>query len=284
MGNALKRDDISASNRRSSQRRIPEIEQQIIHTFSSQSAPSVEQTTVNHRFIPNLSVKGLQCSKSTINFKPDSLSVQPVDNQFLISFRYDAEEEYTVTFRFGQCHEGLKNGVPCFSKPSYKTPPIKLDVGNDVFFRMEVKYLKDMKGCTLESCSFTEERKYVPILIVLESLKKDFSYYIMSGLKFDDIADVWNIIITKRRIVQGDYGYQIQEVYGLTQSKFNRSDEIAENGETKRCAICLDTWSDTILIPCRHLCLCFSCANKLQGDYGKCPMCRTPVSRIVHIY
>lgn len=283
MGNSLKRDSTSTNSNRIHQGGTPEVEQQIIHTFTAQSRFAEGNFDVNPRFISNTSVKGLECSRSTINLKPESVCIQPVGDQFIISFRYDAEEEHTVTFCFSQNHKGLNNGVPRFSKPSYSTPPISLDVGRDLFFRMDPKYLEDIKGCTLESCSFTEDRKYVPILIVLKSVRNDFTYYVMAGLKHDDISNIWSIIITKRRMVRGNCGYQVQEIYGLTQSKFNESDEITRNGEMKRCSICLDNWSDTILVPCRHLCLCFDCVSKLQNDYGRCPMCRTPVSRIIHI-
>ena len=57
---------------------------------------------------------------------------------------------------------------------------------------------------------------------------------------------------------------QLAEVFGL--------DEWSE----EKCVACLEEPRDTILMPCRHLCICASCFDMLTLD--RCPVCRTEFS------
>ncbi|KAJ8786608.1 hypothetical protein J1605_006097 [Eschrichtius robustus] len=56
------------------------------------------------------------------------------------------------------------------------------------------------------------------------------------------------------------------------------SDE--ENSDnSNECVVCLSDLRDTLILPCRHLCLCNSCADTLRYQASNCPICRL---RCVH--
>lgn len=72
-------------------------------------------------------------------------------------------------------------------------------------------------------------------------------------------------------------------------------EELAHNVETDRqereqlerrfgahkCSVCMDNLSQTLLLPCWHLCMCNACATTTQareGEAFRCPICREPVS------
>ncbi|KAI3450550.1 hypothetical protein Pfo_007215 [Paulownia fortunei] len=58
----------------------------------------------------------------------------------------------------------------------------------------------------------------------------------------------------------------------------------AEGNETaKECIICLCKSRNTIVLPCRHLCLCSNCAKILSFKSSQCPICRKPVERFLEI-
>jgi len=40
---------------------------------------------------------------------------------------------------------------------------------------------------------------------------------------------------------------------------------------------------DTAVLPCRHMCLCNSCAEVLRHQSNKCPICRSTVRSMVEI-
>jgi hypothetical protein len=50
------------------------------------------------------------------------------------------------------------------------------------------------------------------------------------------------------------------------------------------CAVCMFSCVDTVLVPCGHACLCRRCAKRVQWTYGKCPICRVPIQRILKLY
>jgi hypothetical protein len=48
------------------------------------------------------------------------------------------------------------------------------------------------------------------------------------------------------------------------------------------CVICLDEKRQTLLLPCKHLCLCDDCAAEGFQPGGTCPLCRGAIESTVH--
>lgn len=49
------------------------------------------------------------------------------------------------------------------------------------------------------------------------------------------------------------------------------------------CVICMSEERDTMLLPCRHLCLCGSCAQSLRYQASSCPICRCTFKAALNI-
>lgn len=49
------------------------------------------------------------------------------------------------------------------------------------------------------------------------------------------------------------------------------------------CVVCLDAARDCVLLPCRHWCLCHSCAVRLRSQSPTCPVCRGPLKTILQM-
>lgn len=49
------------------------------------------------------------------------------------------------------------------------------------------------------------------------------------------------------------------------------------------CVVCIEDVADTIVLPCRHLCLCLSCARTLKRQTNRCPICRGRVHSVLKI-
>jgi hypothetical protein len=49
------------------------------------------------------------------------------------------------------------------------------------------------------------------------------------------------------------------------------------------CVICMEAARDTAALPCRHMCLCHACAGALRTQTNKCPICRNPIEKLLHI-
>ena len=50
------------------------------------------------------------------------------------------------------------------------------------------------------------------------------------------------------------------------------------------CSICISTRVTTILLPCRHLCICYDCSKNLITQTNKCPICRNKIGNLVRVY
>lgn len=78
------------------------------------------------------------------------------------------------------------------------------------------------------------------------------------------------------------FDYYLLDIYGqpfkvtaATGSNAGEEDEESIRSEVNReCIICLSERRDTIVLPCRHMCLCAECAEALRARADRCPMCR----------
>lgn len=79
-----------------------------------------------------------------------------------------------------------------------------------------------------------------------------------------------NGVLVTRTVLIGDRVVDLHDVYGLA--------------EIRECVVCLCDQSDTSILPCRHLCVCRECADRLMqarpGD-RKCPVCRALVVNLL---
>eukprot|EP00796_Vickermania_ingenoplastis_P013473 gene13473-9281_t len=55
-----------------------------------------------------------------------------------------------------------------------------------------------------------------------------------------------------------------------------------DDDEDVLCVICLTNLKDTSVMPCRHMCLCKECGEELLRHKPVCPVCRAPISTLLH--
>lgn len=60
------------------------------------------------------------------------------------------------------------------------------------------------------------------------------------------------------------------------------SDEDTDDNGSE-CVICMCDVRDTLILPCRHLCLCNGCADSLRYQANNCPICRAPFRALLQI-
>ncbi|KAJ1731625.1 hypothetical protein LPJ61_002447 [Coemansia biformis] len=86
---------------------------------------------------------------------------------------------------------------------------------------------------------------------------------------------------TKQKLCVGGMLYQQHGVFGLSEALDSRTSSAKD--DPSQCAICLSDDRDTVMLPCRHLCMCRECANTYRQQSNKCPICRTVVGTVLHI-
>jgi len=75
----------------------------------------------------------------------------------------------------------------------------------------------------------------------------------------------YEIKAIKQSIQYDKKPFKIFEIYGL---------EGSDNESKRDCVICISEKCTEIVLPCRHMCLCRSCAVELRSQSNKCPVCR----------
>ncbi|XP_058054846.1 probable E3 ubiquitin-protein ligase MGRN1 [Anopheles bellator] len=88
----------------------------------------------------------------------------------------------------------------------------------------------------------------------------------------------------KQKIFVDGLCYLLQEIYGIENKLTSKSvtdEETEDNGS--ECVICMCDTRDTLILPCRHLCLCNSCADSLRYQANNCPICRAPFRALLQI-
>eukprot|EP01129_Flabellula_baltica_P008361 TRINITY_DN3311_c0_g1_i1.p1 TRINITY_DN3311_c0_g1~~TRINITY_DN3311_c0_g1_i1.p1 ORF type:complete len:315 (-),score=60.71 TRINITY_DN3311_c0_g1_i1:50-994(-) len=113
------------------------------------------------------------------------------------------------------------------------------------------------------------EDKEIPVLIMVSTSDKS---QITSCTLFVN-TDGGYITVDKQVITMEGEAYNTYEIYGMSSTK----------EETEECVICLTEQRDTIVIPCRHFCVCHGCAEVLKYQSNKCPICRAQTSTMVQI-
>lgn len=79
--------------------------------------------------------------------------------------------------------------------------------------------------------------------------------------------------------------YLLQEIYGIENKNLtripNNNDDDEDTGS--ECVICICEPRDTLILPCKHLCLCNNCADSLRYQANNCPICRSPFRALLQI-
>ncbi|KAK3087412.1 hypothetical protein FSP39_005565 [Pinctada imbricata] len=140
-----------------------------------------------------------------------------------------------------------------------------------------------------EDWQFDPGKETVPIVIscVVEDEEHPVHNHITYAIIERSSADGGYIIkpLKQKQFVDGTL-YLLQEIYGIENKQVDRSkldpdDDVEDSGA--ECVICMSDMRDTLILPCRHLCLCATCAESLRYQASSCPICRSPFRALLQI-
>uniref|UniRef100_A0A1I7ZEF3 RING-type E3 ubiquitin transferase n=1 Tax=Steinernema glaseri TaxID=37863 RepID=A0A1I7ZEF3_9BILA len=84
----------------------------------------------------------------------------------------------------------------------------------------------------------------------------------------------------KQKLIVDGVTYLLQEIFGIENKDYDSS-AVDENGS--ECIICMSDVRDTVILPCRHLCICNGCAETLRYKLNNCPICRSPFRALLQL-
>jgi len=82
----------------------------------------------------------------------------------------------------------------------------------------------------------------------------------------------------KQKLLYNNQIMDLNDIYGIDNNAANLADE-----SQRECVVCYTNTKDTVVLPCRHMCLCIDCSQIVRMQTNKCPICRTTVSSFLHI-
>ena len=67
----------------------------------------------------------------------------------------------------------------------------------------------------------------------------------------------------------------------VTPQDVDPDEDVEDSGA--ECVICMSDMRDTLILPCRHLCLCSACAESLRYQASMCPICRVKFRALLQV-
>lgn len=240
--------------------------------------------------------------KSWVNIRKESLrmvkAVQSLDKgeseagkqtHFNIEFMFDCDCRTSITIYYLAFEEMTPNGVTYVSKhPSLTSETFHYGTGaNQVF--CQPSHTFDPTKYSDEDLSYVSEKEIAPVAVhcVARDSSEDKQSHTTIAVIERHSDGTYVMKALKQKIFVDGLCYLLQEIYGIENKngenmKMSGSDLEAEDNGSE-CVICMSDVRDTLILPCRHLCLCNSCADSLRYQASNCPICRAPFRALLQI-
>ncbi|XP_064601984.1 E3 ubiquitin-protein ligase MGRN1-like isoform X2 [Liolophura sinensis] len=138
-----------------------------------------------------------------------------------------------------------------------------------------------------EDWQYSVDKDLIPVVIqcVVEE-EENVGHSHITFAVVEKAADGFVIKPLKQKQFVDGLCYLLQEIYGIENKatercKLDPDDEMEDTGS--ECVICMSDTRDTLILPCRHLCLCNGCAESLRYQSSCCPFCRAPFRALLQI-
>ena len=207
------------------------------------------------------------------------------DGKYFFSFKFDSSYDCTITiFIWWQELRNANNiplhfvtapDLPCpnqykFSKGLNQDFPPKVNVLNPSLYKdQDLTVAKD---------------DYFPVVLMIETdYPSDYkgkakkSCQITYG-KFNNDNASFSFNWLKQKFLFNNKMFDLGEIFGKEGGTAN-----LVNDTDKQCVICFTNDKDTVVLPCRHMCLCMPCSQVIRHQQNNCPICRTKVSTFIQI-
>jgi len=245
-------------------------------------------------------IQNLRVVKNDVNLQKKTLRLESDDsneNLSYLDFKFDAASDCIVTIYF--CAKETKNALNYpllfYTSPMHGAPKsYKFTAGNNQQFPNKAAAV-DLSVYTKEELQF-QENSYYPLVIFMEAVntqqiaKKRKCQITYGAFTFGRTQGEMGIQVLKQKLIYGNEILDLHHIYGVSQSieidnptGLNSASNQSEEEGPKTCIICFTNLSDTVVLPCHHMCLCGPCAQITKMHSSKCPLCRTTISTIVKI-
>ncbi|KAJ3580711.1 hypothetical protein NHX12_034228 [Muraenolepis orangiensis] len=240
--------------------------------------------------------------RSLVNIRKDSLRLvrykddtdSPTEEEgrpkvlYGVEFTFDADARVAITL-YCQAFEEFSNGMAVYNpkSPVMASETVHYKRGVSQQFSMP-SFKMDLSDWKEEDLNFDLDRGVFPMVIqaVVDEGEDCLGHAHVLLAAFERHVDgSFSVKPLKQKQIVDRVSYLLQEIYGIENKNNQESkpsdDENSDN--SNECVVCLSDLRDTLILPCRHLCLCNSCADTLRYQANNCPICRLPFRALLQI-
>jgi len=243
--------------------------------------------------------------KTLVNIRKESLRfVRPPDSlnkcgdsdieaakstHFNIEFTFDCDARCAITIYYFCTEDFTANGVVYTPRDlSMNSETYHYKRGANQQFS-QVSHTFDPSQYLEEELTYNPDRDVIPVAIhcVAEEGGEEPRQSHTTIAVVDRHSDGMYVLrALKQKLFVDGLCYLVQEIYGIENKNIENNktagdDDTEDNGS--ECVICMCDVRDTLILPCRHLCLCNCCADSLRYQANNCPICRAPFRALLQI-
>ncbi|XP_055373760.1 probable E3 ubiquitin-protein ligase MGRN1 isoform X2 [Condylostylus longicornis] len=253
--------------------------------------PQANEPTKTLKSLVNIRKESVRFVKSSENIIKNGDSGGGVtitkSNSFNIEFIFDSDASCAITIYYFCTEEISANSVTYIPRDSSLTSETyRYKKGVNQYFSQPL-HMFHPNLYSDEELSYKSDADVFPVAIhcVIEEGAEDSRQSHTTICVVDHHSDgTYALRALKQKIFVDGLSYLLQEIYGIENKTLNKpaiDEDTDDNGS--ECVICMSDTRDTLILPCRHLCLCNSCADSLRYQANNCPICRAPFRALLQI-
>ncbi|KAL4475543.1 hypothetical protein ABPG72_009232 [Tetrahymena utriculariae] len=232
---------------------------------------------------------GVQVIQNDIIIKKNSAKFAKQDNGWVFQFEFDALKPVTISAYFL-----VQQSLRFFSQlhESFSDEKAKFELNFNACQRnQQFTCSFPIQLETLNSKYLENKDKFWPIIVQMKREdpnleQKNLFYYFTIQSKQNEFLP----FLKKQVLELNNESYEISEIYGVENTDLVHQ-EAAEQKQAnmddcnKECIICMTDLIDTVIMPCKHMCICVECAKTFQQKKSNrlCPVCRKEIESFLRI-
>jgi len=240
-----------------------------------------------HSKQPKLEVKKTQTVSLDFNIEKNSIAFIRGNDlaSYYLKFRFSSKTDVAISL-----HYNGREMIDSANNTEYiyvdeMMPPVKeyiFSVGTNQDFPQNTSVLHSKYFSTDAMTTYTTDR--FPLIIKMvhnfPTIQQNSGAIFYVYVVFNPSKEGYTGKILKQKLQIGSKSFVLDDIFGISTSGLKDPNA----PEAKDCAICLTTKIDTVVLPCKHMCLCFECAQNLRTkNDSRCPLCRNNVESYVKL-
>ncbi|XP_058560665.1 E3 ubiquitin ligase RNF157 [Neofelis nebulosa] len=253
------------------------------------AAPPPQEPVKTLRSLINIRKDTLRLVKCAEEVKTLGEEAGRAKVHYNVEFTFDTDARVAITIYYQAAEEfqnGIASYIPKDNSLQSETVHYKRGVGQQFCLP---SHTVDPSEWAEEELGFDLDREVYPLVVhaVVDEGDEYFGHcHVLLGTFEKHTDGSFCVKPLKQKQVVDGVSYLLQEIYGI-ENKYNTQDskvaddEVSDN--SAECVVCLSDVRDTLILPCRHLCLCNTCADTLRYQANNCPICRLPFRALLQI-